>query len=112
VAAVGRTVSGPRHLSEGQMAYIAAKYLKPAEEEKAKERQAATLKQNQGESVPGNLPERSGDVRDLAAAQVGLSGKTVDAAAKAIENGIPAVEAALAEGRIGRRSRVILGGGF
>ena len=83
MAAVGHTVSGTRHLSAEQYAYIAAKYLLPAEEEKARERQAAALAQP-GEKVgskdPENLPARLGDARDLAAAKVGLSGKTVDAA--------------------------------
>lgn len=67
-----------RHLSADQRAYIAAKYLKPAEEEKARGRQACG---QGGTLLPENLPEASkGDARDLAAAQVGLSGKTVDAA--------------------------------
>ena len=66
-------------------AYVAAKYLKPAEEAKARERMEAGVS-----NPPVNLPEgRRGDARDLAAAQVGLSGKTVDAAARAIEDGIP-----------------------
>ena len=65
------------------LAYVAAKYLKPAEEAKARERQACG---QGGNLLPENLPEANkGDARDLAAAQVGLSGKTVDAAARAIE---------------------------
>ena len=91
MAAVGRTVSGTRHLSAEQYAYIAAKYLLPAEEEKARERQGerTDLDPNIVENFP---PSSSGKARDLAAAKVGLSGKTVDAAAKAIEDGIPEVE--------------------
>jgi len=88
MAAVGRTVSGTRHLSTEQYAYIAAKYLLPAEEEKARERQLAAQNNDAGRAVQENLPEQGGgQARDLAAAQVGLSGKTVDAAANAIEDG-------------------------
>jgi len=85
MAAVGRTVSGTRHLSAEQYAYIAAKYLLPAEEEKARERQACG---QGGTLLLENFPEaNTGTARDLAAAKVGLSGKTVDAAARAIEDG-------------------------
>ena len=90
MAAVGRTVSGTRHLSAEQYAYIAAKYLLPAEEEKARERQAATQIKDGTAPVVENLPQpdgSAGKARDLAAAKVGLSGKTVDAAARAIEDG-------------------------
>ena len=75
-----------------QYAYIAAKYLLPAEEEKARERQLAAQNNDAGQAVRENLPEQApeGRARDLAAAKVGLSGKTVDAAARAIEDGIPA----------------------
>ena len=67
-------------------AYVAAKYLKPAEEAKARERQLATQNNDAGRAVQEKLPEQGGgQARDLAAAQVGLSGKTVDAASRAIE---------------------------
>ena len=86
--ATGLNLHRRRHLSAEQRAYIAAKFLMRAEEEKARERQACG---QGGTLLPENLPEANkGDARDLAAAQVGLSGKTVDAAARAIKDGSPA----------------------
>ena len=99
LTAVCRRYGLRRHLSTDQWAYIAAKYLLPAEEAKARERQATSTGGDDPQPVE-NLPEAGGRARDLAAAQVGLSGKTVDAAARAIENGIPALNTALAEGRV------------
>ena len=63
-------------------AYIAAKYLKPAEEAKARERERqATSTGGDEPQLVENLPEAGGRARDLAAAQVGLYGKIVDTAA-------------------------------
>lgn len=62
-----------------ERAYIAAKYLKPAEGEKARERQGERT--DLDPNIQENFPGSSGQARDLAAAQVGLSGKTVDAVA-------------------------------
>ena len=82
---VAHSVHPLHHLPVHGVVFVAAKYLKPAEEEKARERMEAT--QIKGGTAPENLPEPigKGDARDLAAAQVGLSGKTVDAAARAIK---------------------------
>src|SRR5262245_48815947 len=51
-------------------------------DQQAKERQKRKPK-----SVPVNLPEQKGDARDLAGKAVGVSGKTVDAATKVLEQG-------------------------
>ncbi len=41
--------------------------------------------QYKGDSLPENLPEVKGDSRDLAAAKVGMSGKTAEKAAEVVQ---------------------------
>jgi ParB family chromosome partitioning protein len=58
--------------------------LRMIEEERARLRQVAELKQNKA-TVPENLPERTrGDSRDLAANRIGLSGKTAERGAEVV----------------------------
>jgi N6-adenosine-specific RNA methylase IME4 len=52
---------------------------------KAKQRQLAAQNNNAAKAVPVNLPEQvKGDVRDLVAVKIGLSGKTYERAAKIV----------------------------
>lgn len=76
-----------RHLTPSQCGMVAGR-ARELYEAQAKERQQATLKQNQNEStVKENLPERrNGQARDQAGKAVGVSGKTVDAATKVLES--------------------------
>jgi hypothetical protein len=76
---VARSVHSLHHLPVHGVVFDAAKYLKPAEEEKARGRQGERT--DLDPNIQENFPGSSGQARDLAAAQVGLSGKTVDVAA-------------------------------
>ena len=62
-----------RHLTDAQKAVLALDIL-PHMEDRAKERQLATLKQN---AVPERIPERDGDARDQAAKMVGTNPRYV-----------------------------------
>ncbi len=71
-----------RHLDATQQAMVAGR-AKEIYEKQAKER----LKTKGGHSGPVNLPEASGDARDLAGKAIGVSGKSVDHAVKVLEKG-------------------------
>ena len=80
-----------------------AQAIEPLERERAKQRQLAALAQNRSGNISGT--EDPGDVRDIVAQKVGLgSGKTLEAAQKVVERGIPELVEAMAErlqGRVG-----------
>jgi len=70
--------------------------LKPALEKAAKERQ----KRKPSDSVVEILPEQKGRARDQAGSMVGVSGKSVDAAERVIEQGATELIEAVESGRI------------
>ena len=80
-----------RHLTPPQCAIVGAR-SKEMYEKLAKERQLAGLKKGEEKPVVANSPQReTGKSRDAAGAAVGVSGKTIDRAAKVINQGIPAL---------------------
>lgn len=86
-----------RQLSTSQKGMVAAR-MRGHYEAEAKERQR--LSEGRGRKGPANLPDLKGDARDRAGEVVGVSGKTVDHAAKVIERAVPEVVAAVDEGRM------------
>jgi ParB-like chromosome segregation protein Spo0J len=83
-----------RHLDETQRAMVAGR-SKALYEEAAKERQLRKPK-----SVPVNLPEQTGDARDKAGESVGVSGRSVDHAAKVIASGSKELNEACDSGKV------------
>lgn len=101
-----------RHLSATQLSMVGAR-ARAMYDEKAKERQKATLKKGTEKPVPANLPERGkddaknpsqlameaartrGDARDQVGKVVGVSGKSIDSATKVLEAGTPKLIAAV-----------------
>ncbi len=84
-----------RHLDTGQRAMIAGRVIDSYEAE-AKERK----KRKPADSVRENLPEQKGRARDKAGAAVGVSGKSVDHAAKVLEFGSKRLQRAVDKGDI------------
>ena len=73
--------------------------IEPLERERAKQRQLAALAQNRSGNISGT--EDPGDVRDIVAQKVGLgSGKTLEAAQKVVERGIPELVEAMDLGKV------------
>jgi hypothetical protein len=76
-----------------------AQAIEPLERERAKQRQLAALAQNRSGNISGT--EDPGDVRDIVAQKVGLgSGKTLEAAQKVVERGIPELVEAMDRGKV------------
>lgn len=77
-----------RHLTKGQRAYFAAKYLLPIEKEEAEKRKAHGLTAP-GKTLPANLQEASKpyelEAYTRAGKQVGLSGRTLRKAEEVFE---------------------------
>ena len=83
-----------RHLTVSQAAMCAQRARKMYDDA-AKERQKAR-KGNQPGTTPDNCPELStGDARDQVGETFGVSGKSVDRAAKVIKDGIPEIAEAV-----------------
>lgn len=90
-----------RHLTESQRAMAAAR-ARGFYEELAKERQQSHGGTAPGKSktVPENLPEVSGDSRDQAGKDFGVSGKSVDFASSVISHGTELLVEACDQGKI------------
>ncbi len=90
-----------RHLSESQRSMVGAKAEKAGKKYKkaAKERQGKRTDLGQ-DDIPANCPGSSGDSRDAVGAAVGVSGKSIDRAAKVINQGVPALVEAVDSGSI------------
>ena len=89
-----------RHLTTSQKAMIAAK-AKELFEAAAKGRQVQNLKKGRENPVMENFPQReNGSARDQAGKAVGVSGKTVDAASKVLEQGDKETIKAVEEGKL------------
>jgi hypothetical protein len=84
-----------RHLTPSQASMVAAR-VRDYYDRQAKERQ----KRKPVDSVPEKLPEQKGDSRDQAGKDVGVSGKTVDAATKVLKRGVPELVKAVDQGRM------------
>jgi len=91
-----------RQLTPGQKAML-AKHLYELERGRAEERRRSTLKKGQEKPTPPDkesFPDRGrGQARDLAAQQVGISGRTLEKAIKAVEKK-PELEEKLRRGEI------------
>jgi protein gp37 len=89
-----------RNLTTAQLAAATVEFGALKEhEEKARQRQLATLKQNAGESsVKVNSPERKAQARDLAAASAGIGGQAVQRA-KFVANQAPDLFGEMKAGR-------------
>lgn len=86
-----------RNLSITQRGLIAAGFRK-YERARAHERKSALNGKTQ---LPENLPEATtGDARDVAGARMGVSGKTVDTAARILEQGAPELVEKVRDGDI------------
>lgn len=88
-----------QHLTPGQLIEV-GRIIREAEEEKARGRQAVAggdKKSEGAKSLVENFPQAisEGKARDLAAAQVGMSGKTLDSGIFVMENGVPELQEAL-----------------
>lgn len=96
-----------RHLTTSQRAMIAAR-AKEYYEEEAKKRQTSNLKRGDESPVVVKLPQREkqgenaekGKSRDLAGQALRVSGSTVDAASKVLEQAPPEVIKAVDEGKL------------
>lgn len=87
-----------RHLTKGQRAYFAARYLLPIEKEKAAERKIATLKK--GDEIPDPLKsEDRGEAYAIAAKQVGLGKDTVRKAEEVFNKASETVKADVLAGK-------------
>ncbi len=90
-----------RHLNESQRGMVAAR-AKEIYKAKAKKRKEATLKKGSKKPDVANLPHRQdqGKARDQAGAAVGVSGKTVDHAAKVLDKGAAVLVDAVDKGEV------------
>lgn len=86
-----------RHLNESQRALVGAR-IKPLFEEEARARKSAGINQH---SHLANLPDGSkGNARDFAAKAVNVSPRSVESASRVLEQGSPALLAAVETGRV------------
>jgi ParB-like chromosome segregation protein Spo0J len=86
-----------RHLDETQRAMVGGR-AKGVYEKQAKERQS--LSEGRGVKGPVNCPDLKGDARDKAGEAAGVSGKSVDRAAKVLASGSKELIAACDRGEV------------
>lgn len=95
--------SARRHMTTSQKAMVGVKFQEHYAA-MAKERKLARLKQNSENPCDstdrGNSPEREGRARDQAGATVGVSGDSIDAAAKVVKDGAPELADAVVSGDV------------
>lgn len=86
-----------RHLTDGAKELAAGRYKEIAAKEAAARKSAGQKSGGRGrKKLPGKTAgKKSGDARDVAGAKFGVSGKTVDAAAKVLKKAAPEVVKAI-----------------
>jgi ParB-like chromosome segregation protein Spo0J len=94
-----------RHLTPGQRAMCAAR-AREMYDLRAKERQR--LSEGRGKKGMANLPDLKGTARDDAGKVFGVSGRSVDYAAKVIKDAVPEVVKAVDDGRMAVSTAAIL----